>query len=103
MSDTTHTDTIAEALATWIRVFQEVIQAVGPETAIGFALSIVKRILQKGITPEEYARHRGELYFSILKNRRGPRDRFSVRFDTRTLRIDSKEARRTEESQEACA
>ena len=48
MSDTTHTaGTVPEALATWIRVFQEVIQAVGPETAIGFALSIVKRILQK--------------------------------------------------------
>ena len=41
------TGTVAEALATWIRVFQEVIQAVGPQTAIGFALSIVKRILQK--------------------------------------------------------
>lgn len=44
MSDTAHTGTVAEALATWIRVL---IQAVGPETAIGFALSIVKRILQK--------------------------------------------------------
>ena len=38
MSEPTKTaDTIAEALAVSIRVFQEVIQAVGPETAIGFA------------------------------------------------------------------
>ena len=73
------------------------------EDSADFLLGCWRPELKKGITPEEYARHRGELYFSILKNRRGPRDRFSVCFDTRTLRIDSKEARRAEESREACA
>ena len=48
MSDTTQTaGSSVEALAVSIRVFQEVMQVVGPETAIGFALSIMKRIFQK--------------------------------------------------------
>ena len=59
------------------------------EDSADFLLGCWRPELKKGITPEEYGRHRGEFYFSILKNRRGPRDRFSVHFDTRTLRIGS--------------
>ena len=73
------------------------------EDSADFLLGCWRPELKKAITPEEYAQYHGDLCVSILKNRRGPRDRFSVRFDTRTLRIDSKEARRAEESREACA
>ena len=59
------------------------------EDSADFLLGCWRPELKKGITPEEYGQHRGEFYFSILKNRRGPRDRFSVHFDTRTLRIGS--------------
>ena len=59
------------------------------EDSADFLLGCWRPELKKGITPEEYGRHRGEFYFLILKNRRGPRDRFSVHFDTRTLRIGS--------------
>ena len=59
------------------------------EDSADFLLGCWRPELKKGIRPEEYGRHRGEFHFAILKNRRGPRDRFSVHFDTRTLRIGS--------------
>lgn len=47
MTKTHTTGTVAEALAVSIRVFQEVIETVDPGAALGFVLSMVKRILQK--------------------------------------------------------
>ncbi len=57
------------------------------EDSADFLLGAWRPELKKGITPDAYAKCRGDLCFSILKNRRGPRDKFTVCFDTKTLRI----------------
>ena len=57
------------------------------EDSADFLLGAWRPELKKGIGPDEYARCRGDLCFSILKNRRGPRDKFTVHFDAKTLRI----------------
>ena len=57
------------------------------EDSADFLLGAWRPELKKDIGPEEYANVRGDLCFSILKNRRGPRNRFTVHFDAKTLRI----------------
>ena len=59
------------------------------EDSADFLLGAWRPELKNGIGPDEYAKVRGDLCFSILKNRRGPRDKFTVRFDAKTLRIGS--------------
>ena len=59
------------------------------EDSADFLLGCWRPSLKKGITADKYAESRADLCFSILKNRRGPRDRFTVTFDVDTLRVNS--------------
>ena len=59
------------------------------EDSADFLLGCWRPELKKHIKTDEYAQCRGDLCFSILKNRRGLRDRFTVHFDTKTLRISA--------------
>jgi replicative DNA helicase len=43
--------------------------------------------LKKGITTERFCEVHGEMHFSLLKNRRGPRDQWTMNFDAKTLRV----------------
>ena len=67
------------------------------EDSADFLLGCWRPELKKAITPEEYAQYHGDLCFSILKNRRGPRDRFTVFFDAKTLRIGHQDRTEQEE------
>jgi replicative DNA helicase len=57
------------------------------EDSADFLIGCWRPELRKGIGPDEYAQVRGQLWFSMLKNRRGPRDKFWLPFEGKTLRI----------------
>jgi replicative DNA helicase len=57
------------------------------EDSADFLLGAWRPELRKGLSADEYANVAGQLWFSILKNRRGPRARFVMEFDGPTLRV----------------
>lgn len=57
------------------------------EDSADFELGCWRPELQKGIPPEKFMEVEGQLWFRILKARRGVQDKFCVRFERETLRI----------------